>query len=145
MAEAEEVKVQNPDEGMSATKKARIRMARRDFLRRSLAVTTGVALAEMLPTGWLEAAPQTSCIPASAEALIQVTPIKSNGNKLQAIIKVVNGTRNVPVSSDKTKNVPTMLRYFAGYNPSDSSQKWPASASQPGPGPTLRCAIGDVV
>ena len=145
MTEAEEVNVQNPDKGMAEAKREKIRMARRDFLRRSLAVTTGVALAEMLPTGWLEAAAQTSCIPDTADALIRITPITSAGGKLQAIMKVVNGNRSVPVSADKTKNVQTMLRYFAGYNPNDSSQKWPASPDQPGPGPTLRCQIGDVV
>jgi FtsP/CotA-like multicopper oxidase with cupredoxin domain len=143
MAKGDEVKVQNRDNNEAAppTIEEKARAARRKFLRQALVVTSGIALSELLPSSLLEAAPQVTCTPGSV--LIPINQIKSNGNKLQAVMKIVNGTRVVPLS---TGNVSTMLRYYQGYNPADPTQKWPPdNSTAPGPGPTLVCKIGDDV
>ena len=147
MAEADDVKVQNVDmtKSVPATKEQLARAARREFLRRALAVTSGVAIAGVLPSSLLEAAPQNTpvCPPAGAP-FIPVGEITSQGGKLQAVMKVVSGNRDVPTKTGAPMTS-TMLRYFSGYNPANPNQKWPITQTAAGPGPTLRCGIGDVV
>jgi FtsP/CotA-like multicopper oxidase with cupredoxin domain len=147
MAEADDVKVQNVDmnKTVPVTREQKARTARRQFLRQALAVTSGVAISELLPSSLLEAATQnTPVCPPAGPAFIPVGEITSQGGKLQAIMKVVSGNRDVPT---RTGAIPTktMLRYFDGYNPANPGQKWPVTQSVAGPGPTLRCGIGDVV
>lgn len=146
MAEADDLKVQDvkTDEAAPATKEQLSRATRRRFLRQALAVTSGVALLELLPSSLLEAAPQnTPVCPPPGLAFTPVGEITSQNQKLQAVIKVVSGNRNI---SNKPGSQPTqsMLRYFDGYNPANPNQKWPVTPAA-GPGPTLRCEIGDVV
>jgi FtsP/CotA-like multicopper oxidase with cupredoxin domain len=143
MTEADELRVQNvgTDKAAPAKKEPKARAARREFLRQALAVTSCIGLSELLPASLLRAAPQTTCPATLPPTLIPVGEITHNGNKLQAVIRVVNGDRIVPGVA-----MPTMLRYYKGHNPANPSQKWPPDTSTaPGPGPTLRCEIGDEV
>jgi FtsP/CotA-like multicopper oxidase with cupredoxin domain len=149
MAETDDVNVQNVDtaKAIPTIKKELVWAARRRFLRQALAATSGVALAELLPSVLLKAAPQNAPVCTSpGPAFIPVNEITSQGQKLQAVMKVMSGKRNIPPAQGGTSTSPTssMLRYFDGYNPNDPSQKWPITDSA-GPGPTLRCEIGDVV
>jgi FtsP/CotA-like multicopper oxidase with cupredoxin domain len=146
MAEANDMKVQNTDASNAApaTREEVVRAARRRFLRQALAVTSGIALAELVPASLSQPTPQTlpPC-PTSGGNFIPVGEITRNGTKLQAVMTVTNGSRAV---SSKAGSTPTqlMLRYFSGYNSMNTNQKWPTS-SNGGPGPTLRCEIGDTV
>ncbi|HEX5715862.1 MAG TPA: multicopper oxidase domain-containing protein [Thermoanaerobaculia bacterium] len=99
------------------------------------AVVAVLALTFLLPPAQAQTAPI-----CAGQPLPTVGQITSNENKLQAVIKVVNGERTVPGSTS-----PQMLRYFEGYNPADPSQKWPVTPGAAGPGPTLRAEIGDIV
>ena len=146
MAEADDVKVHAAEtaETVPSTKEERIRAARREFLGQSIAATSGIALLGVLGPSVLEAAPQAIPCPPPGPTLIPIGEITSNAKKLQAVMTVTNGTRNVPTSLTAAPT-PTMLRYFEGVNPADPSQKWPVTPSAPGPGPTLRCALGDTV
>ena len=124
-----------------ANKEETFRANRRQFLRQALAVTSGIALSELLPSSLVvKATAQTPCAPGPA--LIQVGEITRNGAKLQAVIKVVNGYRGVP---SPTGSRPMMLRYFDGQNPAKPNQQWPGRSTAAGPGPTLRCEVGDSV
>jgi FtsP/CotA-like multicopper oxidase with cupredoxin domain len=98
-------------------------------------VGAGIALAALLP---YPATAQEGC-PAVGPQFTPVNEINSRDGKLQAVIKVVSGNRNVPGSTK-----PLKLRYFEGYNVVNPTQRWPVS-SNAGPGPTLRSEIGDVV
>ncbi len=115
--------------------------ARRQFMIRALAATSGLALTGMLPTSMIEAAQAQSCPPASIAnlPLQAIGQITSQNGKLQAIMRVRNENRAVPGYSK-----PPMLRYFTG-NRMDGSQVWPTRAGQPVPGPTLVAELGDVV
>jgi FtsP/CotA-like multicopper oxidase with cupredoxin domain len=150
MAEADEVKPQHvdPNNVAPAANKDKIRAARRKFLRQALAFTSGIALAEFLPSAMLKAAPmQVDCTPGSP--LVPIGEIKSNGNRLQAVIKIIDLELSVPTSTTTVEKL--RLRNYTGYNPADPSQSWPkpqaasAPPPPPGPGPTLRCSIGDEV
>jgi FtsP/CotA-like multicopper oxidase with cupredoxin domain len=105
--------------------------------RRGWMAGAGLALAALLPS---PAAPQSVC-PAGSPPLTPVNEIKSRDGKLQAVIKVVNGDRDVPTKSGTTKS---MLRYFDGYNVVNPTERWPTSTNA-GPGPTLRSEIGDLI
>src|SRR6185295_7508290 len=105
--------------------------------RRAL-LAAGLALSALLPSS-LAAQNAPVCPGADFTTVGEIT---SRDHALQAVIKVVNGNRNIPTATGST---PTMLRYFVGYNPADPKQKWPTDASAAGPGPTLRAEIGDVV
>lgn len=141
MAE-DEVQVQHVDaKAASATSVERICAGRRRFLYQALTVTSGLALLEILPSSLLKAVAQVNCPNPPTPTLVPVREIGSKGTgKLQAVIKVVNGNRNVPGSSK-----PLMLRHYAGYTPDNLTKPvWPTT-SNAGPGPTLRCEVGDSV
>jgi len=122
--------------------------ARRQFLRPVLVIAAGIALAPLLPCSPLAAAPQDGQTAAAAcpagPAFTPIGQITSEDGTLQAVMKVVNGKRNVPT---KAGSPPTqsMLRYFDGYNPVHPDQKWPGDNSAAGPGPALRAEIGNTV
>ncbi len=116
--------------------------ARREFMIKALAATSGVALTGMLPSSVTETVAQTqSCPPTSltAPALQAIGQITSQGGRLQAIMRVKNEARAVPGYSQSP-----MLRYFTGSR-IDGSQTWPTRPGQPVPGPTLVAELGDVV
>lgn len=142
MAEDDEVKVQPVDtKAASATKEEKICVPRRRFLYQALTVTSGFALLELFPPSLLKAVAQVNCPNPPPPTLVPVGEIASKGTgKLQAVINVVNGNRNVPGSSKQL-----MLRYYAGYTPNNLTKPvWPITANA-GPGPTLRCEVGDSV
>ncbi|MBV8929922.1 MAG: multicopper oxidase domain-containing protein, partial [Mycobacteriaceae bacterium] len=136
--------------------------SRRDFLDGALAAVSVTALADVLA---LPAA--TTAAPASPPAcppseyfpnavpvagsvnLRKIGEITSNGTKLQAVITVRNRKQDVPIGNAQ-QTATAMLRYYEGHRP-DGSQQWPSDCSYtgnnppPGPGPTLRCSLGDVV
>jgi len=145
MAENDDVKIQKVEanETAPASKEQKARAARRMFLRQALAVSSGIALTEMLPASLVNAASQqVQCTPG--KALTTVGEIRSNGTKLQAVLKVVNGNRAVPTSV--AANQTQMLRFYKGYNPANPSQTWPPdNSTAAGPGPTFRCNLGDDV
>ncbi|HEX3130697.1 MAG TPA: multicopper oxidase domain-containing protein [Thermoanaerobaculia bacterium] len=108
---------------------------------RSLALfasLAGIGLAVLGSASRLNAQGGPSC--SAAPAFTPIGEIKSQDQKLQAVIKVVNGNRTAPGFSK-----PIMLRYFDAYNPADPTQKWPLNPAEFSPGPTLRAEIGDVV
>jgi FtsP/CotA-like multicopper oxidase with cupredoxin domain len=138
------------NETAPATRAQKDLAARRKFMGQALAVTSGIALSELLPSSLLKAASQATCPTSPPAALVPVTEITRNGNKLQAVMQVINGTRAVPTST--TATTPAMLRYYKGHNPdpAKSSESWPppdfrGKPGPPGPGPTFRCEIGDIV
>jgi FtsP/CotA-like multicopper oxidase with cupredoxin domain len=145
MAKDVDVKMQNVEthKAAPATKQQKARAARRTFLRQALVASSGIALVELLPSPLVSATlQQLQCI--SGKALIPVGEITSTRNKLQAVLKVVNGNRTVPQSV--AANQTQMLRYYKGYNLNDRRQSWPPdNSTAPGPGPTFRCSIGDDV
>src|SRR5262249_59114605 len=148
MAEDDDVKMRDAEQALTAAKGQKAFAARRKFLRQALAASSGVVLAELLPSSLsLANLQQVQC--AKGQPLIPIGEITSNGtnlygNRLQAVLKVVNSNRMVPTSVSASKQ--TMLRYYAGYNPYKSGQLWPPPGrTAPGPGPTFRCSIGDVV
>ncbi|MFL6277588.1 MAG: multicopper oxidase domain-containing protein [Blastocatellia bacterium] len=146
MAKSDERELQEVEAAQAApaTKAERIRATRRQFLQQALAVTSGIALAEILPPALLAAEPQGATCPTGLPELVKVQELDSQGTgKLQAVIKVLNGNRVVPGRTDNP-----MLRYFAGFKPTDlRNPVWPDAAQKNnvGPGPTLRCEIGDSV
>ena len=145
MAKDEDVKMQKVETNKAAptTKQDKARTARRKFLRQALVATSGIALVELLPSPLVNAAlQQLQC--NAGKPLISIGEITSNGNKLQAVLKVVNGNRVVPQSV--AANQTQMLRYYKGYNLNNRSQSWPPdNSTAPGPGPTFRCSLGDDV
>lgn len=143
MAEDDDVKMRDAQQAVTATKQEKAFAARRKFLRQALAATSSVALAELFPSSLsLANLQQLQC--TKGQPLIPIGEITSNGNKLQAVLKVVNSNRRVPTSVAASQQ--TMLRYYSGYNPYKSEQVWPPlGRTAPGPGPTFRCSIGDLV
>jgi FtsP/CotA-like multicopper oxidase with cupredoxin domain len=107
------------------------------------AATAAIALCALLPSSLPAASPpgDSSCV--TQQELQRVGVIESKDHRLQAVIKVVSGPRYLPQQTDPKD--PLTLRYYEGYNPADSSQKWPNNWDCVGPGPTLRAQVGDVV
>jgi FtsP/CotA-like multicopper oxidase with cupredoxin domain len=130
------------DEDIPAANEQESRADRRKFLGQALAATSGLLLAgrwrEFFPSSLVGAALQAVC-PASSQAFVPVNEIIRKDGKLKAVLSVMGGSRKV-AGSDKAQ----MLRYYAGFNPDDRNQKWPVSENA-GPGPTLRCELGDSV
>jgi FtsP/CotA-like multicopper oxidase with cupredoxin domain len=141
MSQVDELKIQPFDtEAASATREENIRLTRRRFLYQALTVTSGIALLEILPSSLLKAVAQANC-PTPPPTLVPVSEISSQGTgKLQAVINVMNGNRSVPGQSKQL-----MLRYYAGFTPNNLTKPvWPTTQAA-GPGPTLRCEVGDSV
>jgi len=134
---------------------------RRVFLDQALAAVSAVALAEVVHVSTVSAAsppapvcPPASCFPngvpvAGSDNLRCIGEISSARDKLQAVITVRNRLQDVPAGGNGRIS-PMMLRYFEGHRP-DGTQQWPpgctipAKNPLPGPGPTLRCKLGDTV
>src|ERR1700687_3317270 len=132
MAEQDQDKLQ--ERNKDGEREIETATTRRDFFTRAMAVTSGIALAEFLPTSLLEA--QTPvCSPSPCFA--NPGEIKSTGTKLQGVITIKNEMRTV-------QGTPKRVRFFAGYNPNDP-KPWPDTKGLPAPGPTLRATVGDIV
>ena len=140
MEEVDEVKPQD-DATKETTSATRKQAARRKFLRQAIAATSGVVLARQWFLGPIpvKAALQTACTPASS-AFTPVGELTSRDGRLRAVLCVRSGSRIVPASSTEL-----MLRYYAGYTPDNlATPVWPTTTNA-GPGPTLRCEVGDSV
>jgi FtsP/CotA-like multicopper oxidase with cupredoxin domain len=133
---------------------------RRLFLDGALAAVSAAALADVLAVPAVSSAapapacPPSTCVPngvpvAGSVNLRCVGEITSTKDALQAVITVRNRLQDVPTGSGQS-TAAMMLRYFEGHRP-DGSQQWPPGCSvagqnpAPGPGPTLRCKLGDQV
>jgi FtsP/CotA-like multicopper oxidase with cupredoxin domain len=118
---------------------------RRDFLRKTMAVTCGLALTSMLPPFVRKALAGRvlqACPPG--QALQDVMEIKSSGKTLKAVLKILDESKTylapgcIPNSGQ--------MRYVAGYDASVSSSQrkvWPTTKGLPSPAPTLRARLGD--
>jgi FtsP/CotA-like multicopper oxidase with cupredoxin domain len=131
------------NEATPSTRKQKSRAARRKFLRQAFAATSGVVLARQWFFGSVlaKAAPQATpvCTPTSP-AFAPVGELTSRDGTLKAVLSVTGGSRIVPGSSKEL-----MLRYYAGYTPDNlTNPVWPTTTNA-GPGPTLRCEVGDSV
>jgi FtsP/CotA-like multicopper oxidase with cupredoxin domain len=144
----EEVKDQPNEENRSKSSNHRALSdgTRRAFLQQSMMAASGLAIASLLPpvvvrmwAGGL----QTELCPVG-EPLQDIMEIKSSGNTLQAILKVLSEKdRTYPTSSGGTGHGP--MRYLSGFDPQNSSKVWPTKMGVPSPGPTLRARVGDRV
>jgi FtsP/CotA-like multicopper oxidase with cupredoxin domain len=121
---------------------------RRDFLQRTLAVASGLAISSMLPTfgtqAWAEVAAAAAC-PAGA-ALQEVMEIKSSGKTLKAVLKILDENKTYLAPGCVSNS--GQMRYISGYdaNVSTSLRRiWPPNPRVPSPAPTLRARLGDKV
>jgi len=147
MEEADEAKVQNVavKKATSATGEQKRRAARRKFLRQALAATSGVVLAGQ----WskfgcpllVKAAGQSPTVcPPAGPAFAPVVEMTSRDGRLRGVLSVLDARRIVPGSPKQL-----MLRFYAGYIPDNlATPVWPNTPNA-GPGPTLRCEVGDSV
>jgi FtsP/CotA-like multicopper oxidase with cupredoxin domain len=132
--------------------------SRRAFLTQALAAASGLALGELVLLSPLEAAAAstpTNCTdlpgaPASnpGDLFKPVAEFASKGGRLYVGITVVGGWKKVAVIADAGYQCRTMLlRYYEGrdLNSGSKSSKWPLEPHLPGPGPTLRAKVGDIV
>ena len=134
------------DRNGSSNMKEQSAFSRRDFLKKTMAVTSGLALFSMLPkfaTGvWAEMAfPAAACPPG--QPLQEIMEIKSSGKTLNAVLKILDEKRTYLAA----KCVPNtaQMRYISGYDPSTPSKVWPPNPKVMNPGPTLRARLGDRV
>ena len=147
MEEADEVKAENDatKKTTSATRKQKSRAARRKFLRQAFAATLGVVLGarwnKFFGSALVKAARTVEPVcPPSSPAFIPVGEITSRDRKLKAVLSVIGGKRIVAGSPKEL-----MLRYYAAYTPDNLTKPvWPTTTNA-GPGPTLRCEVGDSV
>jgi FtsP/CotA-like multicopper oxidase with cupredoxin domain len=126
-------------------------VTRRDFLLKTMMVTSGLALSSMLP-GFnfeeqaAEAAP--ACL-ASGQALIPIEEITRQNGMLQAVLKVLNENKSYLTASATAGAAPVcntgQMRFFSGYSIANPSQRWPRTSGVPSAGPTLRTRVGDLV
>ncbi|HZI47151.1 MAG TPA: multicopper oxidase domain-containing protein [Pyrinomonadaceae bacterium] len=164
MPENEIVKNQTglEDGNDAGDRKLRSDVSRREFLQKSMMVTSSLALTAMLPAftkGHLSevSAPATTCQPG--QPLMKVMEISAKRadpkapGTLQAVIKIINENKQYLAASaaggGKTTCASGQMRYFSGYDKGDPGTVWPNSFPEmvggPAPGPTLRCRIGDTV
>ena len=134
---------------------------RREFLQKSMIVTSGLALTSMLPAfateAWATAAQAASCQTGQTlMPIMEITakyPNAGSTGTLQGVIKVLNENKSYLAASaaggGKTTCASGQMRYFSGYDKTNPSQVWPNSFPNmmggPTPGPTLRARVGDTV
>ncbi|MFN0108230.1 MAG: multicopper oxidase domain-containing protein [Blastocatellia bacterium] len=126
-------------------------VTRRTFLRQTIAAASAAALSTALPAGAdAEAAIQAASCNSPGQPLVPIGELtrSSVGNTLQAVLKVLNENKNY-LAPSLTGGNPVcsngQMRFFAGYNQANPSQKWPLTSGVPTPGPTLRARVGDTV
>jgi FtsP/CotA-like multicopper oxidase with cupredoxin domain len=130
---------------------------RRDFLQKTMAVASGLALTSMLPAFAREPwnlAPQTpsKCL-AAGQILQSIMEIKSAGTgptkTLKAVLKVLDEKRFYWGQPNAGQTLPScqqgQMRYVSGYDMNNPSNVWPKTLGVPTPAPTLRASIGDTV
>jgi len=127
-------------------------VSRRDFVLKTVALASGLALSSLLPefAAESEAAQATGCASAG-QTFIPITEITSSTSTktLQAVLKVLNEKKSYWAASLQSGQGPVcnsgQMRFFSGYNPTNPAQKWPTTSGVPTPGPTLRARVGDTV
>ena len=133
------------DRNTSSNIQEELTFSRRDFLQKTMAVASGLALFSMLPhiatRHWSEMALAAACPPG--QPLQDIMEIKSSGNVLNAIVKVLDENKTY-LAANCVSNTGQM-RYFAAYDPSAPSKVWPPNPKVPSAGPTLRARLGDRV
>lgn len=148
-----ESQTREDDRDNSSRDNAEWGVTRRDFLQRSMAVASGLALSSVLPPFKLvghaaETAPEL-CLDAG-QPLVRIEEItRTNATgTLQAVLKVLNEEKRYCAASAQGA-APVyntgQMRFFSGYNPANPSQKWPRTSGVPSTGPTLRARVGDLV
>jgi FtsP/CotA-like multicopper oxidase with cupredoxin domain len=140
----QELAEQNANDGLSREPEQGAN--RREFLQRSLAAASGLALSAALP-GTLSDA-QTCPDPKLNPPLQEIGKITPSGNTTQVVMKVMNEPKAYLSPSANTGTVSVCssgeLRFFHGQNPNNPKEVWPTPAlkGQPAPGPTLRAKVG---
>jgi len=134
-------------------------VTRREFLHKTMMVTSGLALGAMLPAilpdDWSVVAQSPPCKSGQPLMTIMEIPAKSpqagSPGTLQAVIRILNEKKEYLAAA---KTNPTVcksgqMRFFSGYDKTNPSTVWPQSFPEmkggPAPGPTLRCRVGDTV
>jgi len=137
-------------------------VTRREFLQKSMMVTSSLALTAMLPSfipeNWATVAAQTGpCTPGQTLNTIMEIPAHrtspTSPGTLQAVLKVLNENKQYLAASVTSGNPPVcnngQMRYISGYDKTNPSKVWPQSFPEtkgsPAPAPTLRCRVGDTV
>jgi FtsP/CotA-like multicopper oxidase with cupredoxin domain len=136
-------------------------VSRRNFLQKSMAVASGVAISSMLPTlakePLLTQGPERCNPAAPGQPLQTIMEIQSKGTgagpkTLKAVIKVLDEQKVYLGQPGAGTSAPScnsgQMRYFSGYDasvPPPRRQVWPKVHGVPGPGPTLRAGIGDTI
>jgi FtsP/CotA-like multicopper oxidase with cupredoxin domain len=135
-------------------------VTRRNFLQQAMALAGGVAIGSMIPAfgrgSWFIQDP-ARCNPAApGQTLQSIMEIKSAGagpaKTLKAVIKVLDEEKVYLGQPGAGQSAPScnsgQMRYFSGYDasaPPLGRPVWPRVHGVPGPGPTLRAAVGDTV
>ncbi len=152
------------DDGNDAgDQKQKSDVSRREFLQKSMMVTSSLALTAMLPS-FTRAGLSGGLAPAAAtcqtgQPLMKVMEISAkrpnptSTGTLQAVIKIINENKQYLAASaaggGKTTCASGQMRYFSGYDKGNPGTVWPNSFPEmtggPAPGPTLRCRVGDTV
>jgi FtsP/CotA-like multicopper oxidase with cupredoxin domain len=123
---------------------------RRDFLQKTMALASGLALYSMLPPfagkALAEMASMSLCPPG--HPVKEIMEIKSSGQVLKAVLKVLDESKTYVTPSGQ--NNTGQMRYIAGYDaslpaPPPAGKVWPFDHGVPMPGPTLRARVGDRV
>lgn len=155
MSEERIIKNQTGEENRqgSSDNMAESGVTRRDFIQKTVAVASGLALSSFLPTFPWEL--HAEALPAACQTGQDLQPImeikrSSATQTLQAVLKVVNENKSyLAAASGSPACNSGQMRYFSGYDRTNPGQVWPNSFPNmiggPTPGPTFRARVGDTV
>jgi FtsP/CotA-like multicopper oxidase with cupredoxin domain len=136
-------------DGIESSKNKELALTRRDFLHKTMAVTSALAISSMLPSfvtdAWAEALPAALVCPPG-QPLQHVMEIKSVGKTLKAILKILDDNMTYLAPGCVTNT--GQMRYISGYDASINlplRRAWPFNHKVPNPAPTLRARLGDRV
>src|ERR1044072_2904594 len=126
-------------------------VTRRNFLQKTVAVASGVALTSMLPgfatQAWAEVAAPAVCPPG--QPLQGVMEIESDGKVLRAVLKILDEKKTyLAQGSAGCITNSGQMRYIGGYDanaPKIGRRVWPPDPKVPRPGLTLRARLADRV
>ena len=137
-------------DGIESSKNKELALTRRDFLHKTMAVTSGLAISSMLPSfvtdAWAEVASAAAVVCPPGQPLQHVMEIKSVGKTLKAILKVLDDNMTYLAPGCVTNT--GQMRYISGHDASISlplRKAWPFNHKVPNPAPTLRARLGDTV
>jgi hypothetical protein len=101
-------------DGIESSKNKELALTRRDFLHKTMAVTSALAISSMLPSfvtdAWAEAAAAVVCPPG--QPLQHVMEIKSVGKTLKAILKILDDNMTYLAPGCVTNT--GQMRYISG-------------------------------